>query len=59
MGTVMFNGLALMTAPGRMMTPRAVSEQLGATARARLARRLERVADVGTGSGAKTPVPMC
>src|SRR5437762_4705678 len=52
MGTVMFNGLALVTAPGRVMTPRAPSEQLVATARARLAGRPARVADIGTGSGA-------
>jgi HemK-like putative methylase len=52
MGTVMFNGLALVTAPGRVMTPRAPSEQLVATACARLAERPARVADIGTGSGA-------
>src|ERR1051325_6319964 len=48
----MFNGLALETAPGRVMTPRASSEQLVATACARLAGRPARVADIGTGSGA-------
>jgi release factor glutamine methyltransferase len=52
MGTVMFNGLPLATAPGRVMTPRAPSEQLVATACARLAERPARVADIGTGSGA-------
>jgi release factor glutamine methyltransferase len=52
MGTVTFNGLALATSPGRVMTPRAASEQLVATACARLAGRPARVADVGTGSGA-------
>jgi release factor glutamine methyltransferase len=52
MGTVTFNGLALATAPGRVMTPRAASEQLVAAACARLAGRPARVADVGTGSGA-------
>jgi release factor glutamine methyltransferase len=52
MGTVMFNGLSLVTAPGWVMTPRAASEQLVATARTRLAGRPARVADVGTGSGA-------
>jgi release factor glutamine methyltransferase len=52
MGTVTFNGLALATAPGRVMTPRAASEQLVAAACARLAGRPSRVADVGTGSGA-------
>src|SRR5438094_271905 len=52
MGTVMFNGLALVTAPARVMTPRAPSEELVATACARLAERPARVADIGTGSGA-------
>jgi release factor glutamine methyltransferase len=52
MGTVLFNGLALATAPGQVMTPRAASEQLVAAACARLAGRPARVADVGTGSGA-------
>jgi release factor glutamine methyltransferase len=52
MGTVKFNGLALVTAPGWVMTPRAASEHLVATARTRLAGRPARVADVGTGSGA-------
>src|SRR5438067_1096739 len=52
MATVMFNGLGLMTAPGWVMTPRATSEQLVATARTCLAGRPARVADVGTGSGA-------
>jgi|SRR5690349_2339277 len=52
MGTVTFNGLALATAPGRVMTPREASEQLVEAACARLAGRPMRVADVGTGSGA-------
>ena len=52
MGTVMFSGLALATAPGRVMTPRAASEQLVAAAFACLAGRPARVVDVGTGSGA-------
>src|SRR5438105_3123147 len=52
MGTVMFNGLALVTAPGRVMTPRATSEQLVAAACTRVAGRPARVADIGTGSGA-------
>jgi len=52
MGTVTFNGLALATAPGRVMTPRAASEQLVAAAFACLAGRPARVVDVGTGSGA-------
>src|SRR5262245_15370192 len=51
-GQVMFNGLALVTAPGRVMTPRSRSAQLVAAARARLGGRPARVADVGTGSGA-------
>jgi len=48
----MFNGLVLLTAPGRVMTPRSPSAQLVTAARARLAERPARVADVGTGSGA-------
>jgi release factor glutamine methyltransferase len=52
MGTVIFSGLALVTAPGRVMTPRPASEQLVAAARARLGQGPARVADVGTGSGA-------
>src|SRR2546423_5777736 len=52
MGTVMFNGLALLIAPGRVMTPRTASEQLVAAACARLAGRPARAADIGTGSGA-------
>jgi release factor glutamine methyltransferase len=51
-GQVTFNGLVLLTAPGRVMTPRSPSEQLVAAARARLSERSARVADVGTGSGA-------
>lgn len=52
MGTVMFNGLALVSAPGLVMTPRVRSELLVATACARLAGRPARVADIGLGSGA-------
>jgi release factor glutamine methyltransferase len=52
MGTVIFNGLALATAPGRVMTPRPASEQLVAAACARLGEGPARVADIGTGSGA-------
>lgn len=52
MGDVSFHGLPLATAPGRVMTPRAASEQLVATALERLGERPVRVADVGTGSGA-------
>jgi release factor glutamine methyltransferase len=52
MGTVIFSGLALVTAPGRVMTPRPASEQLVAAACARLGGGPARVADIGTGSGA-------
>jgi release factor glutamine methyltransferase len=52
MHEVTFGGLRLLTAPGRVMTPRPASEQLVAEARARLVDRHARVADVGTGSGA-------
>jgi release factor glutamine methyltransferase len=52
MGDVAFCGLALFTAPGRVMTPRSASERLVAAAVARLGDRAARVADVGTGSGA-------
>jgi release factor glutamine methyltransferase len=52
MGTVIFNGLALATAPGRVMTPRPASEQLVAAACARLGEGPACVADIGTGSGA-------
>jgi release factor glutamine methyltransferase len=48
----MFDGLVLLTAPGRVMTPRPASAQLVAAARARLSEHSARVADVGTGSGA-------
>lgn len=48
----MFRGLRLLTAPGRVMTPRSASEQLVAESRARLSERRARVADVGTGGGA-------
>jgi release factor glutamine methyltransferase len=47
-----FNGLILLSAPGRVMTPRPASERLVAAAVARLKGRRARVADVGTGSGA-------
>ncbi|MDQ3859760.1 MAG: methyltransferase, partial [Actinomycetota bacterium] len=52
MGEVSFKGLGLTTAPGRVMTPRAASEQVVAAALARLEGGPARVADVGTGSGA-------
>jgi release factor glutamine methyltransferase len=48
MHEVTFSGLRLLTAPGRVMTPRPASEQLVAEARARLVDRHARVADVGT-----------
>ncbi len=52
MGQVSFNGLQLLSAPGRVMTPRPASEQLVAAAAARVGARRVRIADVGTGSGA-------
>jgi release factor glutamine methyltransferase len=51
-GDTTFFGLHLATAPGRVMTPRAASEQLVTLAAERIGRRPARVADVGTGSGA-------
>jgi release factor glutamine methyltransferase len=52
MGDVTFNGLALASAPGRVMTPRPASEQLVAAAVTLVGAGAARVADVGTGSGA-------
>jgi release factor glutamine methyltransferase len=52
MGEITFNGLSFLTAPGRVMTPRAATEQLVAAALERLGERPARVVDVGTGSGA-------
>jgi release factor glutamine methyltransferase len=52
MGDVTFNGLALTSAPGSVMTPRPASEQLVAAAVACVGSGAARVADVGTGSGA-------
>ena len=52
MGHVDFYGVTLLTAPGRVMTPRPASEQLVAAAAARFRGRAARIADVGTGSGA-------
>jgi release factor glutamine methyltransferase len=52
MGHVSFGGMSLLTAPGRVMTPRPASEQLVTAALERLDGRPARVADVGTGSGA-------
>jgi release factor glutamine methyltransferase len=51
-GHISFNGLSLLTAPGRVMTPRPASEQLVAAALRRLGEGPARVVDVGTGSGA-------
>jgi release factor glutamine methyltransferase len=51
-GHISFNGLSMLTAPGRVMTPRPASEQLVAAALEHLGRRPARVVDVGTGSGA-------
>src|SRR5262245_27179880 len=52
MGHVRFSDLTLATLPGRVMTPRAATGQLGQTAVARIAERPVRVGAVGTGSGA-------
>lgn len=52
MGYVSFNGLRLLSAPGRVMTPRPASEQLVTAAAALVGARRARIADVGTGSGA-------
>jgi release factor glutamine methyltransferase len=49
---VTFSGLALLSAPGRVMIPRPASERLVAAAVARVGGRRARIADVGTGSGA-------
>jgi release factor glutamine methyltransferase len=50
-GLVTFSGLTLESAPGEVMTPRVTSERLVAAACERIDGD-ERVADVGTGSGA-------
>ena len=52
MAQVSFNGLQLLSAPGRVMRPRPASEQVVAAAAARVRPRRARIADVGTGSGA-------
>jgi release factor glutamine methyltransferase len=49
---IAFDGLSLLTLPGRVMTPRRASEQLVAAALDRLGSRPARVVDVGTGTGA-------
>jgi release factor glutamine methyltransferase len=51
-GEAIFWALPLMTAPGRVMTPRQATEALVAAAAERIRGRRARVADVGTGSGA-------
>jgi HemK-like putative methylase len=52
MELALFDGLALLAAPGLVMTPRSTSEALVAPVAAHLDGRVARVADVGTGSGA-------
>jgi release factor glutamine methyltransferase len=52
MAEVIFNGIALTTVPGVVMTPRAASERLVAESARRIGWRAARVADVGTGTGA-------
>jgi release factor glutamine methyltransferase len=51
-GETTFAGLPLLTAPGRVMTPRPASEQLVAAVLGRIGQGAARVVDVGTGSGA-------
>jgi release factor glutamine methyltransferase len=50
--TTTFHGLDLLTAPGRVFTPRPATEALVDAALARIDGTPVRVADVGTGSGA-------
>jgi release factor glutamine methyltransferase len=52
MSTTRFRGVSLLTAPGRVMTPRAATEALVDRAVELVGRKPLRVADVGTGSGA-------
>jgi release factor glutamine methyltransferase len=47
-----FSGLRLLTAPGRVMSPRPATERLVERALARLGTEPARVVDVGSGSGA-------
>jgi release factor glutamine methyltransferase len=49
---VTFDGLQLLSLPGRVMTPRVTSERLVEAARAWIGDSPARVVDVGTGSGA-------
>jgi precorrin-6B methylase 2 len=51
-GQSSFSGIRLLTAPGRVMTPRQATEHLVERAVARLGSAPARVADVGSGSGA-------
>jgi release factor glutamine methyltransferase len=50
--TTTFHGLDLLTAPGRVFTPRPATEALVDAALARIDGRPVKVADVGTGAGA-------
>jgi release factor glutamine methyltransferase len=50
--TTTFHGLELLTAPGRVFTPRPTTEALVDAALARIDEGPTRVADVGTGTGA-------
>lgn len=52
MTEIAFAGLPILTAPGRVMTPRDASEQLVAAACAWVGSGPARICDVGTGSGA-------
>src|ERR671936_789035 len=50
--TTTFHGLDILTAPGRVFTPRATTEALVDAALARIDDRPATVADIGTGTGA-------
>lgn len=52
MSQVGFNGLSLLTSPGRVMTPRRATELLADEVLDRIGPGRARVVDVGTGSGA-------
>jgi release factor glutamine methyltransferase len=51
-GSASFSGLRLLTAPGRVMTPRRATERLVERALGHVGGKRARIADVGTGSGA-------
>jgi release factor glutamine methyltransferase len=51
-GQTSFSGMRLLTAPGRVMTPRQATEHLVERALAHLGSAPAKVADVGSGSGA-------